>query len=103
MAKHNEQSDAGSFKKRQGRRELEERIRFEELLCELSATFVNLPADAVDKEIEHGLELVAKFLGADIGGLMQSSEDGETLNITHSYIAPGAKPLPFTSNDLRGT
>ncbi len=42
MAKHGKQSDAGDIENGQGRRELEERIRFEELLCDLSATFVNL-------------------------------------------------------------
>ena len=80
MAKHGKQSEAGDIKDGQGRRELEERIRFEELLCDLSAAFVNLPADAVDKEIDHGLELVVKFLGADRGVLLQFSEDGRTLN-----------------------
>jgi transcriptional regulator with GAF, ATPase, and Fis domain len=97
MAIRNKQSDAGEVKNGRERQELEERIRFEELLCDLSATFVNLSGNAVDKEIEHGLELVVKFLGADRGTLMQFSEDGKTLGITHSYIAPGVKPLPFTS------
>jgi transcriptional regulator with GAF, ATPase, and Fis domain len=97
MAKQNKQSGTGDVKNGQERQELEERIRFEQLLCDLSATFVNLPADAVDKEIEHGLELVVKFLGADRGILMQFSEDGKTLNVTHSYIAPGAKPLRSNS------
>jgi transcriptional regulator with GAF, ATPase, and Fis domain len=97
MAKHSKQSDAGDSNNGQEKQELEERIQFEKLLCDLSATFVNLPAGAVDKEIEHGLELVGKFLGADRGILMQFSEDGKTLSITHSYIAPGVKPLPFTS------
>ena len=97
MDGRSKKSDAEDVKNEQGRRELKERIRFEELLCDLAATFVNLPADAVDKEIAHGLELVVKFLGADRGVLMQLSEDGKTLSITHSYIAPGIKPLPFTS------
>ena len=97
MAKYGKQSDAGDIKNGQGRRELEKRIQFEKLLCDLAATFVNLPSEAVDKEIEHGLELVVKFLGADRGVLLQFSEDGRTLNITHSYIELGVKPLPFTS------
>ena len=95
MAKQNKQSDIGDVKNGQERKELEVRIRFEELLCDLSTAFVNLPTDEIDKEIEHGLELVVKFLGADRGILMQFSEDGKTLSLTHFYTAPNAKPLPF--------
>jgi hypothetical protein len=97
MTRHSKQSDVEDVKNKQERQELEERIRFEKLLSDLSATFVNLPADAVDKEISHGLELVAKFIGADRGVISQFSEDERTLNLTHFYMAPGVKPLPFTS------
>jgi transcriptional regulator with GAF, ATPase, and Fis domain len=97
MAGHNKQSDTEEVNNRQERRELKERIGFEKLLSDLSATFVNLPADAVDKEIENGLELVVRFLRADRGTLLQFSEDGRTLSLTHSYIVPGVKPLPVTS------
>ena len=34
---------------------LEERLRFDPLLLEISAKFVNLPAREVDREIKHGL------------------------------------------------
>jgi transcriptional regulator with GAF, ATPase, and Fis domain len=93
-SKKSKTEDAKNGKERQG---LKERIKFEKLLSDLAATFVNLPADAVNKEITHGLELVVKFLGADRGTLLQFSEDGKTLSLTHSYIAHGVKPLPFTS------
>jgi transcriptional regulator with GAF, ATPase, and Fis domain len=97
MTRHSKQSDAEDAKSMQERKELEERIRFEKLLCALSATFINLPSDEIDKEIEHGLELVVRFLGADRGVVLQFSEDERTLNITHSYIVHGVKPLPFTA------
>ena len=97
MSKQSKKSDTQDVGNRQVKQELEERIQFEELLSDLSATFVNIPTDAIDKEIEHGLETVVKFLGADRGILLQFSDDGETLDITHTYIAPGIKPLPFTS------
>jgi formate hydrogenlyase transcriptional activator len=97
MAINSRQSDAENVKKRHEKQELEERIRFEKLLCTLSATFVNLPSDAIDKGIEHGLELIVRFLGADRGTILQFSEDGRTLRVTYSYIAPGGKPLPCTT------
>lgn len=97
MAKHGKQLDAGDIGNGQERQELEKLIQFEKLLCNLSATFVDIPLDAVDKEIGHGLELVVKFLGADRGGLMQFSEDSKTLSLTHFYIVPGVKPLSITA------
>ena len=95
MAVNSRQSEAENAQQRREKRELEERIRFEELLCALSATFLNSPLDAMDKGIEHGLELIVRFLGADRGVVMQFSEDRRTLKVTHSYIAPSGKPLPF--------
>jgi len=97
MVINSRQSVEENIKNRQEKQELEERIQFEKLLCTLSDTFVNLPSDAVDKGIEHGLELIVRFLGADRGVVFQFSEDGRTLKVTYSYIAPGGKPLPTTT------
>lgn len=96
MAKNNKQSGTENVKSEQEKYDLEEHIRFEKLLCALSVTFINSPLDEIDKEIEHGLELIVGFLGADRGSILQFSEDNETLNLTHKYIVPGSKPLPST-------
>ncbi len=40
---------------------LEERLRFERLLSNLSARFVNIPPDRVDSEIDHGLRQILEF------------------------------------------
>ncbi len=45
--------------------ERDELLRFEDLVAKLSATFINVPAEAVAKEIETGLRLTAEFLGVD--------------------------------------
>jgi len=44
------------------RTELEERLRFETLLAETSARFVNLPADRIDSEIEDAQRRICEFL-----------------------------------------
>ena len=41
---------------------LEDRLRFERLLSDLSARFVNMPPDRVDSEIEDGLRQILEFL-----------------------------------------
>src|SRR4051794_11212637 len=48
-----------------------DRQSFEDLLAGLSATFVNLPADEVDSQIEAALMRLVKFLGTDRGGLAE--------------------------------
>ena len=75
---------------------LEERLAFEERLARLSATFIDLPPDQIDQEIENGLETIVTALGTDRAGLAQlSAADGE-LKITHFWSAPGIPPIPKT-------
>ena len=95
-----EQSGAKEARAKCSRQDLEELIQFEKLISDLAATFVNLPTCQVDKEIEHGLELMVNFLGADRGVISQFSEDRETLSITHCFMRPGIKPLPSNSIKL---
>jgi PAS domain S-box-containing protein len=68
---------------------LDERIRFETLLSRLSATFIHLPADQIDGQVEHALRQIVEFLGIDRSGLAQFSADGRELLVTHSYAVPG--------------
>lgn len=73
---------------------LDERLRFEELLSELSAKFVNLPAIEVNDQIEAGLRRIAEFLKIDRSVLYQFSGDGGELIETHSFSLPGLQPIP---------
>ena len=41
---------------------VEERLRFEILISQLSTRFLNLPPSEVDRQIEHGLRRLAEFL-----------------------------------------
>jgi signal transduction histidine kinase len=71
---------------------MEERLRFETFLANLSATFVNVPASQVDAQIEAGLRQIVEFLGIDRSGLGELSAEG--MVITHSYQVPGVPPSP---------
>ncbi len=97
MNRNHGQSDIGDAYKGQGTPESGECIRFEKLLCTLSATFVNSPSDEIDKGIDYGLELIVRFLAADRGVVLQFAEDGTTLEVAHSYVAPTGRPLPSTT------
>src|SRR3954449_4140685 len=76
------------------REQLEERLRFERLLTDLSATFVNVPADLVDAQIEQALEKLVDFLGIERSSFGQISEDDKAFLVTHSFVAPGYPSLP---------
>ena len=67
---------------------LQERLRFEELLADLSSKFVNLPPAEVDHEIEDALRRVCQNVGIDFAVLWQwSADDPDALRPTHVYPA----------------
>jgi PAS domain S-box-containing protein len=73
---------------------LEERLQFETLLSDLSATFTNLPDSALDPAIARGLERIIETLNIDRVSLLELSEDKTRLMIAHIYEHPGAPPFP---------
>jgi len=75
--------------------ELEERLRFETLLTDISARFVNLPADQIDNEIEEAQRDVCECLGLDLSSLWQwSGESPGLVTLTHLYRPLGGPPIP---------
>ena len=63
-----------------------EDMRFETLMAELSAYFINLPADRTDAAIEAAQHLFCEHLGLDRSTLFQHSNEGPgMLLLTHLY------------------
>lgn len=74
--------------------ELENQLRFESLLNEISSGFVNVQADRLDDVIEDAQRVFCEVLGLDRSALFQSSEEGPgTMLLTHLYLRPGI-PVP---------
>ena len=71
---------------------LEERLKFERLLAEISARFVNLPADRIDSGIKDAQRRICEFLDLDRSSLWQSPEmqPGKLL-LTH-FLQIGDSP-----------
>lgn len=67
---------------------LEERIRFETLLSDLSASFFQNEDETVKTQIEGDLQRVAEFLDMDRCSLAELSEDGSVLKTSFSYAVP---------------
>ena len=74
--------------------EKDDRLAFESLMADLSARFINRPADEVDKAIEGAQRELCETLGLDRSSLFQRKEDGsEELLLTHLFQRPGI-PTP---------
>jgi len=79
--------------------ELEDRLRFEALLAEISSRFVNVPANQVDREILCAQRRICELLDLDRSSLWQASErDPVSLLLTHVHQPPGTLPPPERMN-----
>ena len=67
---------------------MEEQLRFEMLLVEISGRFVNLPADQVDSQIMDAERRICQLLDLDISAIWQWSEGPPGIyELTHYYSA----------------
>jgi PAS domain S-box-containing protein len=72
-----------------------DRLRFETLLTDLSARFINLPADRVDGAIEDAQRRVCECLGLDLSAVWQRvPETPDVFLLTHLHRPPGGPPAP---------
>ncbi|UCE89666.1 MAG: PAS domain S-box protein, partial [Pseudomonadota bacterium] len=75
--------------RKRAEQDLEEQLRFESLLSSLSAAFVNLPAQRGDNEIEHCLRTLNELLNIDRATVLERTDEGEQLRVTHSVARSG--------------
>ncbi len=69
------------------------RLEFEDLLADLSASFVRVPAAQVDGQVQASLQRVVQFLDVDRSSLAECLDDGRQLRITHSHEKVGIPPM----------
>jgi len=76
-----------------------DRLQFETLLSNLSARFINVPAEKVDFEIEDAQRRVCECLGLDVCTLWQwSGGNPGVVTLTHYYRPLGGPPPPEPMN-----
>ncbi|CAG1772435.1 hypothetical protein BAC2_02461, partial [uncultured bacterium] len=73
---------------------LEERIRFETLISDLSARFINLPSEEVDEAISAALTHVRTFFHADYCVLFEFSTATNENRVASASYSPEATKLP---------
>lgn len=69
-------------------------LKFEALLADLSAAFINVPVSEVDAKIEQGLHKIVDFLGFDRSTVWRVDPDSGRMICVHSYALPGIKQPP---------
>ena len=74
---------------------MDERLRFERLLAELSASFVNLSAEQIEPQIDSSLKMLVEFLGNHRSTLIEFCEDQRHVQVTHSYAVAECEPFPL--------
>ena len=80
--------------RRRAEEALGERLRFEELLSDLSARFVNIPPDRVGSEIEDGLRQIFELFQVDRCALLRLLPARSTWQITHAASSYYVPPVP---------
>ncbi|MGO9019596.1 MAG: sigma 54-interacting transcriptional regulator [Syntrophobacteraceae bacterium] len=78
------------------RREVDSRVeslRFERLISDLSARFVNIALDQVDEAIESGLKQILDFFQVDRCGLLGFAPDRKRVHVTHAAYAEGIEQV----------
>ena len=73
---------------------LGERLKFEELLSDLSARFVNIPPDRVDSDIEDGLRRILELFQIDRCALLRLLPAQSTYQITHAASSDHVPLVP---------
>jgi len=73
--------------------ELERRLKLERVLSELSAQFINLPANHVDQGITDGLQALAEAEDDDCAHLVHIDPGTGDIVTTHAWCRPGFSPI----------
>ena len=73
---------------------VQQRLRFEQLLSDLLARFVNISPDRVDSEIEYGLQQILEFFQVDRAALVRTLPGKSAYQITHVAYGEDIPPVP---------
>jgi PAS domain S-box-containing protein len=86
-------------RRRLAQRELEDRLRFEQLVSELSGTFVNLAPEKIEAQIIEALGRIASFLKFDIAALSIFTGHGTEGRVAYIWRAEGVPEIPSDLTD----
>lgn len=79
---------------------IEERLKFEELISRLSARFINLPVNEIDREINNALLDIIKHLHMDRSYIYEYFKDENTFKMSYGYTSDGIPVIPSYMNEF---
>ncbi len=82
-------------KNKQAEQELEERLRFEKLLTEISTRFINQPVERISHEIKDAQRRICELLNLDFSALWQWSDEACNILSLRSFYSTREGALPF--------
>ncbi|MCK5121638.1 MAG: response regulator, partial [Methylococcales bacterium] len=62
------------------------KVRFEELISELSTRFINIEFEQIDKNIEQSLQRLSSFIDADAGYVFLLHDNNRHFDMSHSWF-----------------
>jgi two-component system sensor kinase FixL len=86
-------------RRRLAQQSFEERLRFEQLVAELSSTFINLPPDKVEAQIIEALGRVGSLLRFDVATLSVFTGRGTEGRVAYIWRAEGVPEIPADLTD----
>ena len=88
--------EIGDLKRAQ---DLHLRLEFKTMVSRLSRTFIDLPVDRIDGEINNGLKTLAEVLDLERVSIVLTSPDRAIRTITHSWAREGLPTTSFGESD----
>ena len=82
------------------RRELRERLAFEELVTNLSTRFVSVTSEDLDASLNDALGEIGTFAGVDRAYIFRFTANGRAMDNTHEWCSPGTDPQIDTLQNL---
>lgn len=79
---------------------LVERVAFERLIGDISTEFINLGPDKIDTGIQHALQTICEFAGADRSYVFLTSGDGARLSNRYEWCAEGIDSVMNRRKDV---
>ena len=75
-------------------RELKSNLEFQKLMSRLSTTFINLPVERIDTELNNGLKDLAEVMNLDSVNINLFDAERASRTVTHFWSRPGVPPPP---------
>jgi PAS domain S-box-containing protein len=85
--------------RKQAEEALRYRVRFEDLIMNISTHFIGLATHEIDSGINHALQRIGEFSGVDRSYVFLFSDDLAKMDNTHEWCAEGIEPQ---SDNLKG-